>query len=106
MMATGILANIIDDPRRGYDFNGNGVVDFSDVLAALDRGLMDPVPENSLRVGLHVIAFDDGRSESFVNAEVVPVPGAVLLGLLGLGAAGIGLRKSVGASGNRRSHQP
>jgi len=60
-------------------------VGFSDTVAALGDG--------SLRIGMHVTAFGDGGSESFVN-NPVPVPAAVWLfgsGLLGL--VGIARRK-------------
>jgi len=46
-----------------------------------------------LRIGIHVQGFADGGSESFVN--VVPAPAAVLFGMLGLGAAGVRLRRFV-----------
>lgn len=55
---------------------------FGDVLAGL--------ADKSFRVGLHVIAFDSGGSESFVSNEQtaeVPLPGAGLLLLAGMGAA-------------------
>jgi hypothetical protein len=54
--------------------------DFDDVLAALSSG--------DLRVGLHVIAFESGGSESVVN---VPAPGA--LGLVGIGLAALATRR-------------
>jgi MYXO-CTERM domain-containing protein len=42
-----------------------------------------------LRVGIHVQGFADGGSEAFINdPPVVPLPGAALLGVLGLGTAG------------------
>lgn len=59
---------------------------FADTLSALNSG-------TDLRIGIHVQGYAGGGSESFVN--VVPVPGAVLLGFLGLGYAGMRLRREV-----------
>jgi len=56
------------------DFSLQGGQTFADVLDDLDSG--------ALRIGIHVIAFDSGGSESFVN--VVPEPAVALLGLSGL----------------------
>jgi hypothetical protein len=60
----------------------------SDVLAAINNG--------SLRIGLHVTGIGE-FSDAFVNLSYppppVPVPGAVLLGLIGMAVAGIKLRK-------------
>jgi hypothetical protein len=64
--------------------------DFDDVIAALANG--------DLRIGLHVSSINDtgceGGSDGFINnGPVVPVPGAVLLGILGITVAGVKLRK-------------
>lgn len=55
---------------------------FNDTIAALADG--------SLRIGLHIQGFADGRSESYINNGngVIPAPGALLLVGIGLGCAG------------------
>jgi len=59
---------------------------YSDVLGDLNS--------RALRIGIHVQGFADGGSEAFVNnGTVVPLPGALLLGFLGLGASGLSLRR-------------
>lgn len=68
----------------GIVFNLQSGGTYGDVLAELANG--------DLRIGMHVINFANGGSESFVNNPfVVPLPAAVWLlgsGLLGLGAIG------------------
>ena len=74
-------------------FSLQGGQTFADVISELSDG--------TLRIGIHMIAFDSGGSEGFVNDEllppggvVVPVPAAVWLfgsGLLGL--VGVARRK-------------
>ncbi len=74
---------------------------FADVLAALNVGF-NPYPSNytgsgdydgwvvhNLRIGIKVQGIGE-YSDTFI---LTPVPGAVLLGILGLGVAGLKLRK-------------
>ena len=65
---------------------------FDDVIAALNLGFTNPdptEPRNSLRIGLHVQDLG-AQSDSLI---LTPVPGAFLLGLLGLGVVGLKLRR-------------
>ena len=83
----------------GVLFNLQPGKTFANILAAIDRGFHPELyydytskiwTAENLRIGLHVQGFDSGGSESFVNT---PVPGAFLLGMLGMGVAGMKLRK-------------
>ncbi len=65
------------DETLGVLFDLEPGVSFANVISAIESG--------ALRVGIHVIAFESGGSESFV---AVPLPGSVLLGMLGMGAVG------------------
>jgi len=58
-----------------FDLQAGGT--YADVLDDLDS--------SDLRVGIHVQAFPDGLSESFINGTAIPAPGAALLCLLGAG---------------------
>jgi hypothetical protein len=64
----------------GIVFDLQSGTGYSDVISQLTTG--------ELRIGLHVIAFDSGGSESFVN-NAVPLPAAawlLLSAIFGLGA--------------------
>ena len=56
--------------------------------------VLNKLSDTSLRIGIHTQGFASGGSESFVNnMNPVPVPGAVLLGMIGLSVTGVKLRK-------------
>ncbi len=58
--------------------------------------VVSDLADAGLRVGIHVQGFASGGSESFVNNSVpLPVPGAVLLGFLGLTTAATRLRRHI-----------
>ncbi len=70
---------------------------FADVIAALNVGFNPDLhyiggswDAPNLRIGIHVQGFADGDSESFI---ATPIPASVVLGMLGLGVAGLKLRK-------------
>jgi len=65
---------------------------FQQVIAGLDAGITSPMASGVITIGIRAQGFADGGSESFVHA---PLPAAVLLGMLGLGAAGLKLRNLV-----------
>jgi len=77
------FVGIVFEIGGGYDFDG--------VLTAIDLGFTDPFNDEALRVGMHVISIgDDEDSDSFI---MTPIPASMILGILGLGVAGIKLRK-------------
>ena len=82
-------------------FNLESSLTSDDVIDAIYRGFTDPLNEDALRIGLHVqnLGGDldgDGVPGDFSDSFILtPVPGAVILGILGLGVAGIKLRNFV-----------
>jgi hypothetical protein len=67
---------------------------FSDVIDLLYKGfpINDGTSENSLRIALHISSIG---SESLSDTYCVPVPGTIILGILGLGVGGWKLRKTM-----------
>jgi hypothetical protein len=62
-----------------FDLQSGGT--FTNVIADL--------ASRDLRIGIHVQGFASGGSESFVNnGVVIPAPGALVLGSIGVGLAG------------------
>jgi len=72
----------------------------ANVIAAMYAGFAlgpDDNPTGTLRIGVHVqsiaTALDEQGNPGSQSYILTPVPGAVILGLLGLGAVGLKLRK-------------
>jgi len=101
--ANGSIINGVNPGEQvGIVFDLKGSNTFVDVITAINLGFTNPNPggDTSLRIGVHVQnlpGYDqsgnwtqtDG-SDSFI---LTPVPGAVLLGILGMGVAGLKLRR-------------
>ena len=67
----------------GVLFNLNSGYMYGDVTGGLENG--------DIRIGLHVQSFPNGGSEAFVTGNgngVIPAPGAVMLGSIGIGIVG------------------
>jgi len=82
----GETLGVVFELKPGTDFDG--------LIAAIEDGFVTG-GEGSLRIGLHLGSIADAigsDSDSFIMTRV-PVPGAALLGFLGLAAAGIRLRR-------------
>ena len=63
------------------------------LLTANFPDVISSINSRSLRIGMHVTGIDGGTSDSYININVNPVPGAALLGILGMIVAGVKLRK-------------
>jgi hypothetical protein len=63
---------IIFDMQSGSTFDG--------VISSINTG--------DLRIGIHVQGFYCGGSESFINNGIIPAPGAIALGGIGVGLIG------------------
>lgn len=76
-------------PQWGVDPGESVGLVFNIVSGSSFDDVIESILLGDLRIGLHVISIDpDGKSDAFVNNTVpVPVPGAVVLGSLGLGFA-------------------
>jgi hypothetical protein len=75
---------IVFDLKPGYDFAG--------VLTSIGLGWTNPWDEESLRIGVRIQSFGDDNefSEALLHT---PAPGAMILGMLGLGVVGLGMRR-------------
>jgi hypothetical protein len=72
------------------DFTLQGAQTYADVISELTSG--------ELRIGIHVIGYQSGGSESFINTPV-PEPGTALL--LALGLLAVGAHRRGGAAKRR-----
>jgi hypothetical protein len=75
-----------DPPVEQYGVNPG---EYVQILFDLQTGMMyadvlSNLTSGDLRIGIHVQAFSDGASASFVNTPI-PAPGAFLLATLGVG---------------------
>ena len=84
-----------------YNSESNSIDHSGEYLGILFNGslaaVLGAINDGNLRVGLHVQSIEGScgsDSDSYINTRTtVPVPGAVLLGMLGLAVAGSKLRK-------------
>jgi hypothetical protein len=87
VVTAGFLAESVPAPSM----NGVGPSEWVRIQFTLQGGqtyadVIDDLTDGSLRIGIHVIAFQSGGSESFIN-NPVPEPGTGLL--VGLGLTGL-----------------
>lgn len=93
----GFLADA-DSPQRqqngvnpgewlGIVFDLQSQQNFDSVIHDLETG--------ALRIGLHVIGFDNGGSESFINSTAVPLPPALSFFITGLAGLSVVRRKII-----------
>jgi len=90
-----VMLYAITDPQQvpSTDYYTDWVTLASDTQATLALYFHETVNFNALLdIGFGIRSVATNPNDNF-HVSVVPVPGAILLGLLGLGAAGIKLRK-------------
>ena len=92
-----MIAYIGDDPFQGHYGDGSFFPQATGYVAVNDGVVFTSTVAGTLWLGCNDDAVSMGTGDNFgsitTDVNVVPVPGAVLLGMLGLSAAGIKLRK-------------
>ena len=94
-----VTAGFLADSDAPTQSNGVNPEEFLGIVFELLKGgtiknVFEELDSGELRIGIHVQGFADGTSEGFINNAVpVPVPGAVVLGALGLGLVGWAKRR-------------
>lgn len=80
-----------DPPTESFGVNpGESLVITFDLQAGgVLNDVIDELASGVLRIGIHVQGYDSGGSESFVNNGVIPAPGAILLGSIGVSLVGL-----------------
>jgi len=77
-----------DPPIVAIIFNLQSGNTFDSVISSMDT--------SDLRIGIHVQGFYCGGSESFINNGIIPAPGAVVLGGIGVSLIGwLRMRKTL-----------
>jgi len=84
-----IVANGVNPYESlGIIFNLQSGNTFDSVISSMDT--------SDLRIGIHVQGFYCGGSESFINNGIIPAPGAVVLGGIGVSLIGwLRMRKTL-----------
>jgi len=90
-----VTAGFLAESQPAPSMNGVGPGETVEIIFDLQGGgafadIIDELTTGELRIGIHVIAFEGGGSESFIN---VPVPEPGTAALLGLGLVALGVRR-------------
>lgn len=86
-VTAGFLAQAVDPaPKNGVGPGEEVTIIFDLKSSQTFQDVLDELTDGRLRIGVHVIGFSNGQSESFVNTAI-PEPAAMSLLLLGVAGA-------------------